>query len=140
MFDARTPLSHTHSKADITDFPTNVSAFNNDSGFITNSVNNLANYYLKTQTYTQTEVDNLISAAVSGRFQKVNTLPASGQPNVIYLVPKADPETSNTCDEYIWQDNAWELIGSTEVDLSDYVTDDDNTTEVRTGGIGSTGK
>lgn len=129
--DNRNPNPHTHSKADITDFPTNISAFNNDSGFITNTVNNLANYYLKTQTYTQTEVDNLISAAVSGRFQKVNTLPASGQPNVIYLVPKADPETSNTCDEYIWQDNAWELIGSTEVDLSDYVTDDDLTTALQ---------
>lgn len=131
LYDARTPLSHTHSKADITDFPTNVSAFNNDSGFITNTVNNLANYYLKTQTYTQTEVDNLISVAVSGRFQKVNTLPTSGQPNVIYLVPKTDPETSNTCDEYIWQDNAWELIGSTDVDLSDYVTDDDLTTALQ---------
>lgn len=131
LTDNRNPNPHTHSKADITDFPTNVSAFNNDSGFITNTVNNLANYYLKTQTYTQTEVDNLISAAVSGRFQKVNALPASGQPNVIYLVQKADPETSNTCDEYIWQDNAWELIGSTEVDLSDYVTDNDLTTALQ---------
>ena len=131
LSDARTPLSHTHSKADITDFPTNVSAFNNDSGFITNTVNNLTNYYLKTQTYTQTEVDNLISAAVNGRFQKVNELPSSGESNVIYLVPKADPEISNACDEYIWQDNAWELIGSTEIDLSDYVTDDDLTTALQ---------
>lgn len=30
------------------------------SGFITNSVNNLVNYYLKTETYTKTEVDNKI--------------------------------------------------------------------------------
>lgn len=30
------------------------------SGFITNSVNNLTNYYLKTDTYTKTEVDNKI--------------------------------------------------------------------------------
>ena len=105
--------------------PTKTSDLQNDSSFITNTVNNLANYYLKTQTYTQVEVDALIDAAVNGRFRKVNTLPVTGEPNIIYLVPKATPETSNACDEYIWQDNAWELIGSTDIDLSGYVTDED---------------
>ena len=111
--------------------PTKTSDLQNDSSFITNTVNNLANYYLKNQTYTQTEVDNLIQAAVNGRFQKVNSLPVTGEPNIIYLVPKTTPETSNACDEYIWQDNAWELIGSTEIDLSDYVTDEDLTTALQ---------
>ena len=105
--------------------PTKTSDLQNDSSFITNTVNNLANYYLKSQTYTQAEVDALIDAAVNGRFQKVNVLPATGEPNIIYLVPKATPETSNACDEYIWQDNDWELIGSTDIDLSGYVTDDE---------------
>ena len=40
--------------------PTNTSELNNDSGFIDASVNNLVNYYLKTDTYTKTEVDNKI--------------------------------------------------------------------------------
>ena len=83
---------------------TKTSDLQNDNSFITNTVNNLANYYLKTQTYTQAEVDALIHAAVNGRLRKVNTLPASGEPNVIYLVPKTTPETSNACDEYIWQE------------------------------------
>lgn len=107
--------------------PTKTSDLSNDSNFINSTVNNLANYYLKTQTYTQAEVDALIDAAINGRFRKVNALPVTGEPNIIYLVPKADPETSDACDEYIWQDNAWELIGSTSIDLSGYVTDEELT-------------
>lgn len=108
--------------------PTKTSDLQNDDSFITNTVNNLANYYLKSDTYTQTEVNNLISAAVNGRFEKVTTLPASGEPNVIYLVPKTTALTNNVYDEYIWQDNAWELLGSTEIDLSNYVTTTDLST------------
>ena len=118
-------LNQTANKVIDISVPTKTSDLQNDSSFITNTVDNLANYYLKSQTYTQTEVDALIDAAINGRFQKVNVLPATGEPNVIYLVPKATPETSNACDEYIWQDNAWELIGSTDIDLSGYVTDDE---------------
>jgi len=40
--------------------PTKTSDLNNDSGFIDTSVNNLINYYHKTDTYTKTEVDNKI--------------------------------------------------------------------------------
>jgi len=108
--------------------PTKTSDLQNDDSFITNTVNNLANYYLKSDTYTQTEVNNLISAAVNGRFEKVTTLPASGEPNVIYLVPKTTALTNNVYDEYIWQDNTWELLGSTEIDLSNYVTTTDLST------------
>ena len=40
--------------------PTKTSDLTNDSGFVDTSVNNLVNYYLKTDTYTKTEVDNKI--------------------------------------------------------------------------------
>ena len=42
---------------DDTDIPEKTSDLTNDSGFITNTVNNLANYYLKSETYTQAEID-----------------------------------------------------------------------------------
>lgn len=42
--------------------PTKTSDLTNDSGFITSSVSNLANYYTKSQTYTQAEVNALFSA------------------------------------------------------------------------------
>ena len=44
------------------DVPTKTSDLTNDSGFITNSVSNLANYYKKSETYTQSEVNSLLSA------------------------------------------------------------------------------
>lgn len=44
------------------DIPTKTSDLTNDSGFITNSVSNLTNYYKKSETYTQGEVNSLLSA------------------------------------------------------------------------------
>ena len=45
-------------------FPTNLSAFNNDAGFITKSVNDLTNYYKKTETYSSAEVDTALGEKV----------------------------------------------------------------------------
>ena len=96
------------------------------SGFITKSVNDLTNYYLKSETYTKTEVDNIITAVKNSRFEVVSTLPTTDiKTNVIYLVPKSTAQTSNAKDEYINLDGTsagWEKIGDTEIDLSGYVT------------------
>lgn len=112
--------------------PTATSDLNNDSGFITNLVNDLTNYYLKTETYTKTEVDTLIGAISTMHIEVVAGLPSSNiQTNVIYLVPKATAQTDNVYDEYINTDGTsagWELIGDTEVDLSNYVTTTDLST------------
>ena len=93
---------------------------------ITNTVNNLVNYYLKSETYTKTEVDDIVTAIKNSRFEVVATLPTTDiKTNVIYLVPKSPPQTSNAKDEYINLDGTtagWEKIGDTEVDLSGYVT------------------
>jgi len=39
--------------------------------------------------------------------------------HTIYLVPKTG-ETNDVYDEYIYVNNAWEMVGNTQVDLSDY--------------------
>ena len=39
----------------------NISIFNNDAGFITKSVNDLTNYYTKSETYSRNEIANLDS-------------------------------------------------------------------------------
>jgi len=96
------------------------------SNFITNTVDNLVNYYTKSQTYTQAEVDALISAVVTLDIAVVNTLPTENiSTTTIYLVPSADPQTQNVKDEYInttGTSAGWELIGSTAIDLTGYVT------------------
>lgn len=64
----------------------------------------------------------LLNSMTGVSFRKVQTLPQTGESNVIYLVPKSTSETDNVFDEYIWIDNDWELIGTTEIDLSNYYT------------------
>lgn len=93
---------------------------------ITKAVNDLVNYYLKSDTYSKTEVDNIITAVKNSRFEAVTTLPTTDiETNVIYLVPKSPTQTNNAKDEYINLDgttSGWEKIGDTEIDLSGYVT------------------
>jgi hypothetical protein len=90
----------------------------------------LANYYTKSETYTKDEVDSLVEAKVA--FQVVDTLPSTGETAIIYLVPLADPETQNIYDEYMWIGGAWEHIGSTKTDLSDYYTKEETDTKLDT--------
>lgn len=111
---------------DDTPIPSKTSDLTNDSGFITKVVNDLVNYYLKSETYSKAEVDDIVTAIKNSRFEVVATLPTTDiKTNVIYLVPKSPSQTSNVKDEYINLDGTtagWEKIGDTEIDLSDYVT------------------
>lgn len=50
----------------------------------------------------------------------VDELPEVGRDNVIYFVPK-DGAAPDVHDEYVWTNGAFELIGSTQVDLSNYL-------------------
>lgn len=100
--------------------PTKTSDLTNNSGFITKAVNDLTNYYLKSETYTKEEVQSLISAVNSITLQMVDSLPELGESNVIYLVPKSG-SGNDIYDEYIFIYGKPEHIGSTQVDLSNYV-------------------
>ena len=102
--------------------PSKVSDLTNDTGFVTNTVNNLTNYYLKSETYTKTEVNNLIAQLDEFNVEVVQTLPISDiDTHTIYLVPKTGT-APDVYDEYLYINNAWELIGNTAVDLSNYYT------------------
>lgn len=101
------------------------------SNFITKSVNDLVNYYTKSQTYTQSEVNSLIAGISGFEYEVVATLPTASASTMhkIYLVPSSDPQTQNIKDEYITLESSgsysWELIGNTSADLSGYVTTQD---------------
>lgn len=74
------------------------------------------NYYLKTETYTKLEVDELI-AGVShgGGFKLVDELPTEGEAGYIYLVPETPPETGY--EQWIWTDSGWVDLGKEEITL-----------------------
>ena len=102
--------------------PTKLSDLTNDTNFITNTVNNLLNYYSKSETYTKEEINNAIGAITTIHFEAVEELPVTDiQTNVIYLVPNEVQSQQNIYDEYLYIDEAWELIGSTQIDLSNYI-------------------
>lgn len=89
--------------------------------------------------------NNVISATGAGGgagldMQVVDQLPATGKKGVIYLVPK-DSTAPDVYDEYVWIDatQTFELIGNTQVDLSDYATKEDLNT-VLPDQTGNTGK
>lgn len=111
------------------DMPLKLSDLTNDERFIDNTVSNLANYYKKSETYTQDEVNTLIGNLATIEIQAVDNLPASGKSNVIYLVPKDSAQTNNAKDEYLWTGTAFEKIGDTEIDLSNYLTKTGNASD-----------
>lgn len=55
-------------------------------------------------------------------------LPATGDIHTIYFKASTDPQTLNTYDEFMYIGNAWEQVGSTAIDLSNYATLNDIST------------
>lgn len=104
--------------ADIPVVPVNVSEFTNDTGYIKNTVDNLVHYYNKADTYTQAEVNALISNINKLTSQIVDQLPTEDiDTSVIYLIKQED---TNAYMQYMYINSAWAELGTTQVDLSDY--------------------
>ena len=102
-------------QSDIPVVPTTVSSFTND-----------ANYQNANQVTTAI---NAAIAGISGiQFEIVQTLPATGDPGTIYLVPAGQSATGDLYAEWIYLNSAWEKLGTTAVDLTGY-TEWDSTTE-----------
>ena len=102
------------------------------ASFITKAVSDLTNYYLKTDTYNKTEVDQMVAAIKQFELVSVQTLPTASANTMgkLYFVPSADPQTQNVKNEFITlavtesdvTTYYWECIGSTTLDLSNYYT------------------
>ena len=83
-----------------------------------NQLTNGAGY--QTSSEVQTAINNALADITGIEFEIVQTLPATGVKGTIYLVSNSGSGT-NIYDEYIYVNNAWEKIGSTAVDLSNYM-------------------
>lgn len=72
-------------------------------------------------------MDQIIEGLNSFEIAVVNSLPTQDiDDHTIYFVPQS--QGSTTHDEYMYINNTWELIGTTTIDLSDYVTETELTT------------
>lgn len=90
----------------VSDIPTFVSELQNDSNFA-----------------TQTQVMQAIASIPQFKLSIVSELPLAGEKMTLYLVAKEGSE-NDVYNEYIWieQTSSFEFLGTTAVDLTDYVT------------------
>lgn len=56
------------------------------------------------------------------KIEVTEALPSEGENSTIYLVLNEEGEENNIYNEYLYLNKKWELIGTTKIDLSDYVT------------------
>lgn len=123
-----------------TDFDADLATISSSITNLSNEIDNIINVEIGDQLKASI-IDNLTSSdsekALSARQGKVlkelidnlanlqitivDTLPVTGESNIIYLVKKAGTGT-DIHDEYVYVEGNWEKIGTTDVDLSNYYT------------------
>lgn len=86
-----------------TEVPTKLSELTNDKTF-----------------KTEAEIQSLINSSTKLKKEVVTSLPQIGKDDVIYLVKDEKGKENNNYLEYLWLNGKYELIGSTQVDLSGY--------------------
>lgn len=75
---------------------------------------------IATTAFVTTAVANAIAGVTSITYQVVQTLPATGENGVIYLVAHSHG-TGDAYDEYVWVGSSFEKLGNTDIDLSGYM-------------------
>lgn len=101
----------------------NISMLNNDKGY-------------QTEQQVEDKINEIVSDEIGQittfSFQIVDSLPATGTSNHIYLVPiSGAKEAENYYEEYCYINNKWELIGTTKVDLTAYAKKTDIPTALK---------
>lgn len=74
---------------------------------------------IATTAFVTTAINNAIGGVTGITYEVVQTLPASGSAGTIYLISNSGTNP-NIYDEYIYVNNGFEKIGTTDVDLTGY--------------------
>ena len=111
------------------DFNADLATINSSITNLSDEIDNIVNVEIGDQLKSSI-IDNLTSSdtekALSDNLANlqiavVDTLPATGESNIIYLIKKVGTGT-DIHDEYVYVEGNWEKIGTTDVDLSNYYT------------------
>lgn len=103
---------------------TKLSELMNDVGFITNVVDNLINYYKKTDVYNKNELSALLGDLDKVNLEVVDQLPSTDiSTSTIYLIKVSD----GIYEQHLWveKDNKFVSLGTTQVNLDDYAKTED---------------
>jgi hypothetical protein len=105
--------------------PTKLTDLVNDAGFIKSNEVDFGNFFTKEETKA------LIAKESHMTMKVVDALPTEGiSATTIYLLTKANAEGNNVKKEYIYIEDKWELIGSTEVNLDGFITEEQIDTKI----------
>lgn len=97
--------------AKASDIPTNNNELTNGAGY-------------QTASQVTTAINNAIADIQGISYEVVTELPSTGEAGVIYLISN-NGSNPNIYDEYIYTNGVFEKIGTTDVDLSNYVQSTD---------------
>ena len=102
--------------------PSKTSELKNDSNYQTGIQveQTITNKGYQTSSQVQQAINSAIKDITSFSYEKVEQLPVNGKKGVIYLVPTKQQSVQDLYNEYIWIDTAFEFIGTTRIDLSQY--------------------
>lgn len=97
---------------------TKVSELENDEDFVKATTINLVNYFLKNETYSKAQIDEILRNVGAGLSVKiVTTLPTEDiSGTTIYLINTS----GSNYNQYMYIDGSWANLGSTAVDMSSY--------------------
>lgn len=87
-----------------------------------NQLENGAGY--QTESEVTTAITNALKDIQGIKYQIEENLPSTGEAGTIYLISNSGTGT-NIYDEYIWVNNKFEKIGTTAVDLTNYIQNTD---------------
>lgn len=77
--------------------------------------------YTLSKKYTDKQIASLIREGFKVQVeQNRDILNSSGEEKVFYFLPKTPSKPKNGYDEYLYVNNDWEQVGSTDIDLSAY--------------------
>ncbi len=77
----------------------------------------------QTASQVSTAITNAIAGVTQFDYSIVTSLPATGKKGTIYLVANSGTG-NNVYDEYLWLNDKWELFGTTQVDLTGYLKEE----------------
>lgn len=96
--------------------------------YITRNVGNLVNYYLKSETYTKEEVQQLLQSVSLGAYISVPLLPTASSSTVGYVYIAPDQQVPGVKNMYITVYDGsvydWEFIGTTDLSMEGYATEE----------------
>ena len=80
---------------------------------------------IATTAFVAAAVANGLGTITGIDFKVVESLPTTGTAGTIYLMKHSHSDSNDAYDEYVYVSGAWEKIGNTDVDLSNYWNKDD---------------